>query len=153
MNKLKDSNEIVKVFIKVGDCYILSRKKDKGSESDGLLEHIGGHIEFGESPFTALLRETKEEEETGLLSRELEQSRPIPKEIFVNANGRIEKHYIYHMTISEEIAMHLRISNEESYGFEFLESSLIESEEGLSKIQKKLTWKTKAIFRAMGINI
>ncbi len=144
-----EKSGIVKVFVKVASFYLFSIKKDKGTRSNGLLEHLGGHIAHGESPFEALVRETKEEECSGKLAAELCKRKPVPQELFVEVGAFQEKHYIYQITLSKELAVQLKADTRESYGFEFVEAYCIESEQGFNSFCHNLTWKTRQIHNAL----
>lgn len=144
------SREIVKIFIKTKKYYIFSRKKAYGQRSNGLLELIGGHVESGETPLEALLREVQEEEETGILANLLVNIKLPPTEVTVAVNGIGELHYIYYLNVSEEDSKKLKASNDESYGFEFIKTSLVETKKGLVKLRTDLTWKTNEIFSGLG---
>ncbi len=143
------NNGVVKVFVKVASSYLFSIKKDKGTRSDGLLEHLGGHIMYRESPFEALVREAKEEECSGRLAAELCEQKPVPQELFVKVGAFQEKHYVYQITISKERAAQLEADKRESYGFEFVEAHCIESERDFNNNSQRFTWKTRQIHKAL----
>ncbi len=145
---MKD-NGIVKVLVKTESSYLLSLKKDPETRSDGLLEHLGGHIDPEECCFEALLREVTEEEASGKLAAVLRKEKPVPHELFVAVHGRQEKHYLYRVTISKELASQLQADERESYGFQFVAAQYLESEQGLHTIEHKLTWKTRQIHNAL----
>ncbi|SDP43496.1 NUDIX domain-containing protein [Desulforhopalus singaporensis] len=146
---VKISEEIVKIFIRTEIHYIFSRKKAYGKKSDGLLELIGGHVEDGETPFEALQREAREEEETGILANLLVEKQLTPINVNVEVDGLSEQHFVYILNITEEDSRKLKASSDESYGLEFIENSFIETSEGLSKLRSDITWKTNEIFIAL----
>lgn len=74
MNKIQKSIVVAVVTNDEGKLLIAQRRDLNTLNADGKWEFVGGHIEFGEDPETAVIRETKEE--SGL---DVEVVRLLPK--------------------------------------------------------------------------
>ena len=70
----KKTNSVAKVrIIVLRDCgrfVLMSRKRAIGKPKHNKLEFPGGHLDGDESPIAALVRELREEEQSGILAIE-----------------------------------------------------------------------------------
>ena len=145
--------QVAKVLIKTGESYIFSRKRAPGMHKDKRLECLGGTLETGESPRDALIREAIEEESSGHLAAELRRQRPGYEKIVLRAAGMDEPQYLFHITVSPDVAETFEAGPDESYGFERIAAAMFDSDAGLKELRDQFTSKTIAILRAMGRSI
>ena len=140
------SKRVSKILLQVGDNYVFSKKRAPWSrKKDHKLELIGGALEYNESPFSALIRELKEEELSGILSEKAISLNPIPIEIYVGK----EPHFIYRITISKDEYNKLIYNHDESYGYQLIQRNAIEVKLTLTKFITLFTPKTIRIFKAL----
>ena len=144
MSKKKQAG-VAKLFIRVNGYYIFSKKRKRSSpKSDHYLELFGGHINDGESPRKALIREI--EEELGcIIAAKLKNKRPKPKKIVVDK----EDHFIYKVSFDSDDFKNMRCNTCESYGFEKFEARVIDEQDKLRIKLSCFTTKTRNIFRAL----
>ena len=138
---------VAKVFVRTDDGYLMVRKRAPGTEKDNRLEHLGGHIEEGESPLEGMLRELREEETTGLLASEMQRQHPSPLRFPLEG---AEDQLIFELRIDSALARRLRADEAESYGLETVSAETLENDGKLRDFRDQLTPKTLAIYRAMG---
>ncbi len=74
---------------------LMSRKRAPGERKHGKLEFFGGHLDPGEEPFEALLRELREEELSGTLAARALHAEPVP---FVSDLPGVP-HHLYELPI------------------------------------------------------
>ena len=85
--------ETVTCYIKKGDYYLLLyRNKEENDLNEGKWLGVGGHLEEGETPDQALIREVKEE--TGL---DVYEFRCAGEVLFIN-DDYAEKMYVYEVS-------------------------------------------------------
>lgn len=78
-----------------GEILIARRTDPEFPEADGHWEFIGGHIEFGESPEAAVIREAKEE--SGLDVQIVRLLPKVPNNLWTKADGnRVQTILIYY---------------------------------------------------------
>lgn len=138
---------IAKLLVRVGDTYLMSRKKAPGRPKDGRLEHLGGHGESGETPLEAAIREAREEEATGGLARALEVQRPEPRELRVGRDD--ELHYLFAVQLDRAAADALEADPVESRGLELVAAANVEDPARRAAFAAHLTPKTLAIYEAL----
>ena len=138
---------VVKVLIQTDACYLFSKKRKPGSRGDRRLEMIGGKVKRDEQPLDALIREASEEEPSGILSTEVERQRPRFMEIDIDG----QKHFIGKISVNDARVRSLTHDRKESYGFESIESRVVEDPQELMKPENlsKFTPKTIKIFRQL----
>ena len=91
---------VAKVLITVtggDDQCLFSRKRADGSRRDNKLELLGGHIDDGEKPIQALLRELGEEEKSGTLKKLMAQADSSFEELWIGGAD----HYLFRINITE----------------------------------------------------
>ena len=142
-----DTDEVAKVRILVKSGgqtrSFLSRKRAEGDpRRHDKLEMLGGHLELGESPRAALLRELAEEESSGLLARLVERARPGFRSQV--ADGAL--HHLFEVAIDASEADSLQHDREESLGFELVPTDELEA----GKLDQRLTPRTRRILKAFG---
>ncbi len=91
---------------------LMSRKRAPGERKHGRLEFLGGHLDPGEAPFEALLRELGEEELSGTLAAQARRLRPTA----FSADGPGVPHHLYEMAIDAADFDALLFDPEESLG-------------------------------------
>lgn len=140
------TKKVSKLLLQVGDNYLFSKKRAPwSSKKDNKLELIGGALEYNESPLSALIRELKEEEQSGILSKKVMTLNPIPSEIYVGN----EPHFIYQITISNDEYSKTIYCHDESYGYQLIQRDIIEDRSALAKCISLFTPKTIRIFQAL----
>jgi len=77
----------VTAFIKNGEKVLIVKRPENASFLPGYFELPGGHVEFGETPEEALIREVKEE-----VSLDIEPQKPYSTFSYISSNGN--KHTI-----------------------------------------------------------
>ena len=142
------ADTVVKVFIRTGSYYLMSRKRAPGRTADGRLEHLGGHLEAGETALEAMIREAHEEERTGRLAVLIEQERPEARRVRVGRDSQL--HFLFELTVEESEVDAFKADNKESYGFELVSAEQIDTDGGLAEMRDILTPKTIAIYQALG---
>ena len=110
---------IVKVDRKDVPWLLFSIKRAKSPEKHGKLEFLGGHLEPGETPLQALVRELEEEEKSGLLSRKAAEEQPG----FIEFEAGGAHHYLFEIVISENDYQIIEHDKRESLGFELIPAS------------------------------
>lgn len=119
---------------------LMSRKRAPGKPKHGKLEFLGGHVDPGERPFDALLRELGEEEPTGTLAARARELGPTP---FVSDIPGVP-HHLYEMVIDANDFDALAFDPEESLGL-----VLVPLDELLAgSWNERITPRTRAILRA-----
>ncbi|MBC8368077.1 NUDIX domain-containing protein [bacterium] len=141
---------VSKVLIRTGEHYLFSRKRAPGRKKDRHLEMLGGKLEKNEDPLDALIRETREEEASGLLADFLERERPGYEEVRVDLNVMDEPQYIFRIEMDPALADQLKADPEESHGLEKVKAALFDSDYEMKYLRDQFTRKTVAILRAMG---
>lgn len=141
---------VAKLFIRAGDQYVFSYKRAPGKSKDNRLELLGGHVEQGEEPFEALLREAEEEEITGRLYREVYEQRPVYEEVILRHEGSAEMQCIFRIEIGTDTVAKLVVDPEESYGLELIPVARFDSDTNLAAMRDEFTPKSLAIFRGLG---
>jgi NUDIX domain-containing protein len=146
--------EVAKVLIRSGENYIFSRKRAPGHDhKDNKLEMLGGTLEPGESPFTAMVREAAEEETSGALARELKRQSPEAEVVVLSETGVPEPQHVFRITIAPDVVRGFEPDEEESSRIEPVLAEVFDSPEGLRGMRSEFTPKTRAILRAMGREI
>ena len=97
-----------------GDLVLLSRKRAEGRSNHGKLEMLGGHIELGETPYGGLIRELREEENTGALADIVERLAPGHRTMIVDE----APHHLFEIRIPADDCLELVHDPVESLGFE-----------------------------------
>ena len=121
---------------------LMSRKRAEGKSKHGKLEMLGGHLEAGESPLQALLRELREEETSGTLARLVERARPTPREAVVVDT----LHHLFEIELPAAACSDLQHDPTESLGFVRVPlAELADPRRG-----PELTWRTERIFEVFG---
>jgi 8-oxo-dGTP pyrophosphatase MutT (NUDIX family) len=111
------TQNVAKIILECGDALLFSIKRAPGKpHKDRKLELLGGHMEAGESPSEGLIRELREEEETGLLAEKALRLLPAYEEIIVE-NSR---HFIFRMPLEPEDLGRIRPSPSESFGYRLI---------------------------------
>jgi len=141
---------VSKVLIRTGEHYLFSRKRAPGQKKDRHLEMLGGKLEKNEDPLDALIRETREEEASGLLADFLERERPGYEEVRVDLNVMDEPQYIFRIEMEPALADQLKADPDESHGLEKVKAALFDSDYEMKYLRDQFTPKTVAILRAMG---
>lgn len=141
---------VAKALIRVDGQYLMARKKAPGSPKDNRLEHLGGHLEAGETPFQGLVRELSEEDDSGLLAAAAKRRRPRPKRVTLHHRGSSEDQFLFTLSIEPQAVKKLKPNLAESYDFELVPAAALDTDDGLSSIKPRLTPKTIAIYEAMG---
>jgi hypothetical protein len=96
-----------------GRCWaLMSRKRARSERKHGKLEFLGGHLDPGELPFEALVRELGEEELSGTLAARARDLRPSP---FVSDVPGVP-HHLFEMAIDAADIDALVFDPEESLG-------------------------------------
>ena len=120
---------------------LLSVKRAEGKAKHGKLEMLGGHLDGDESPIEALIRELREEEETGLLSEKV--SAELPPHVSIDVAGAL--HHVFWFDVDNGDLAHLQYSPEESLGFELVLTSELEAGEH----RHRLTSRTRQVLEAL----
>jgi 8-oxo-dGTP pyrophosphatase MutT (NUDIX family) len=141
---------VSKVLIRCGENYLFSRKRAPGQKKDKHLEMLGGKLEKNEDPLDALIRETREEEASGLLADFLAREKPSYEEVRVDLNVMDEPQYIFRIEMDPELVEQLKADPEESHGLEKIKAELFDSDYEMKYLRDQFTPKTVAILRAMG---
>lgn len=111
------SKAIILVEDRGGSHYLMSVKRDQGSDNDGKMEFLGGRMEPDETPAETMARELAEEEATGGLSALIKD----------RASSHIEHqlgnatHFLFSMELTAEEYEMLSHHPDESYGFRLVE--------------------------------
>lgn len=143
----KKETGVAKLFIRANAYYVFSKKRKPSSKSDHHLELMGGHIEDGESPLKALIREVKEEELSSVIATKTKRQRPKGKRVDVDG----ENHFIFKISVDGDDFNNMRPDGKESYGFVKVEADVIEEKDKLNNNLSRFTPKTGEIFRALGL--
>lgn len=121
----------------------MARKRADGDpKRHDKLEMLGGHLEEGESPRTALLRELSEEEASGELARLVEAADPP----FRSQAADGAPHHLFEVTLEAAAADAFRHDPDESLGFEFVRTEELEA----GVMDDRLTPRTRKILGAFG---
>ena len=136
-------NVVSKVLLTCGELYVFSIKKSPlKPEKDNRLELFGGNVEPGESPFEGLVRELREEEESGTLAEKAALLKPgILKKFVVDDKTQC----IYRMHLTPDEYHLLKAHPDESFGIRTIRKALLTSPNLLNL--KQFTPKTVAIFK------
>lgn len=142
-----DTDEVAKIRVLVdreGELWSLLSRKHAGGDPQrhDKLEMLGGHLEVGESPREALLRELAEEEASGELARIAEEREPSYRSML--ADGAM--HHLFELRVDASKAEALRHDPQESLGFEWVRASRLDAGE----LTDRLTPRTRAILSAFG---
>lgn len=127
---------IVTVHTGSGRNFLVSSKREPGSQEEGKLEFPGGRFVRGESPREALLRELSEEEKSGELAR-LAGQRSHEYYMFVIANAL---HFVFPFQLSCDEFLTLSHHPLESFGFQLVQEFKPEL----------ITFKTNGIVEVLG---
>ena len=135
---------VAKILIEIDGAYLFagkSRVRDRGR-----LELLGGHVEAeDDGPFEALLRELGEEEETGLLAKEISRIRPADEKFKIG--NRLQ--HVYRCNLGTFRWQALRPNRKEISTFVLVQRETIESPEYFLENAKLFTDMTKKLFQAM----
>lgn len=141
-----EHEEVVKLRIRVERgrqfFYLLSQKRADGKPKHGKLEMLGGHVETGELPFEALLRELREEETSGRLAEHVVARAPTSR----TAKAGGATHHLFELTLSSEDCERLTADPDESLGFELVPATELDA----GKHQERLTWRTQRVLETFG---
>jgi hypothetical protein len=141
---MSHEDQVAKIRITLeqgGRCWaLMSRKRARSERKHGKLEFLGGHVEPGERPFEALLRELGEEELSGTLAARARGF--CPAAIVSDIPG--VPHHLYEMTLDAADFDALVFDPEESLGL-----VLVPLDELLAgDLNDRVTPRTRAILRA-----
>jgi 8-oxo-dGTP pyrophosphatase MutT (NUDIX family) len=135
---------VAKVLIEIDGAYLFagkSRARDRGR-----LELLGGHVDAeDDGPFEALLRELREEEETGLLAKEISRIRPAGEKFQIG--HRLQ--HVYRCNLGAFQWQALRPNRKEVSTFVLVQRETIETPEYFQQNAKLFTDMTKKLFEAM----
>lgn len=136
-------NVVSKVLLTCGEIYVFSIKKSPlKPEKHNKLELFGGNVEPGESPFEGLIRELREEEESGTLAEKAVLLKPdIIKQFVVDDKTQC----IFQMDLTPDEYHLLKTHPAESLGIRTICRALFTSSDLLNLNQ--FTPKTVAIFK------
>ena len=138
MNRYAVSKVMISVVDGPETRYLLSIKQKPGSFDHGRLEFLGGRLEPGENPESALLRELKEEELTGSLSGLAARKMSAGPEL-ITGDAR---HFMFSLELSVAEYQQLAHDPAESQGFRLVpRAELVPGE--------SFTWKTNLILTAL----
>lgn len=139
--------EVAKVVVSVtdGDMNLLlfSRKRAEGYGKHGRLEFLGGRLRKAERPLAALVRELREEEESGLLAERVRATQP-PAETVRLSDARYHVFQL-HITFLEYLA--LEHGRHESLGFVLVPRSLLQE----PRVHELLTARTYELLTQLGM--
>lgn len=142
----KKQDQVAKARILVirddGCWSLLSRKRSGDERKHGKLEMLGGRLDGKEFPFEALIRELREEEETGKLASYVERHSPSYQ---TKVAGRAT-HHLFEVTLPNAKYEQLKHHPRESLGFELLPTSELNARQHW----KRLTYRTRKILEAFG---
>lgn len=122
---------------------LFSRKRAPGTDKHGRLELLGGHMDGGESPLEALVRELAEEEATGTLATRVRKSKPSSTAIPLSD----AVYHVFRIGISLDDYLTLEPGHGESLGFHLVPLSLMTKR----RLRSHFTDKTVELFTSMGI--
>jgi len=132
------------VLVADGDTRaLLSRKRADGKPNHGKFEMFGGHLEPGELPLQALLRELEEEETTGTLAKLVEHAGPQARTAVVDE----AVHHLFEVELAATDCAELRHDPKESMGIARIPTTELAAGEHWDD----LTWRTQRIFEAFGL--
>ena len=120
---------------------LLSRKRSDDPRSHGRLELPGGHVDPGESPREAMIRELREEETTGRLAA-LAEAEPLP---VVTRRVDVALHHLFRLEIDPVVAAALRADPGESQGFVRVPARELDAR----ALDEQLTFRTRGILDAL----
>ena len=120
---------------------LLSVKRAEGETKHGKLEMLGGHLDGDESPIEALLRELREEEDTGLLAEKV--SAEPPPHLSMDVAGAL--HHVFCFDLDDADLAHLQHNPAESLGFELVRTAELEA--GMHR--DRLTSRTRQVLEAL----
>lgn len=136
------SKAIILVEDEVARHYLMSIKRDLGSDNEGKLEFLGGRMDEGESPTETIIRELAEEEATGNLSNTVKARASMHVEHQIgNAT-----HFLFPLQISLDEYESLCHHPDESYGFRLIAT------EKLSPCPDQYTRKTNRIINLLELS-
>ena len=142
---MADLEDVAKVRIVVrrdGERWcLMSRKRSNDKKKHNKLEFLGGHLQAGDSPADALVRELGEEEKTGTLVRLVEAAAPRPASLDVKGMP----HFLFEIEISEAETAQVEPDPRESCGFELV----LEHDLEAGTLQQQLTPRTRQILKAL----
>ncbi len=144
MGEKTDAVAKVRILVLQGGepCYLLSKKCKKGHADHKKLEMLGGHLDDGEAPPEALVRELKEEESTGALAKLAKKRNPSFGTMTVDG----AEHHLFELTIFWDEFSRLEADEKESLGFELVPVEALDARE----LDGKLTYRTRKILDAFG---
>jgi ADP-ribose pyrophosphatase YjhB (NUDIX family) len=142
------SKTVAKIFVECGEYYVFSKKrKANAPESDNRLELLGGKVDEGEEPMQALLRELREEEQSGIIAAKVLQLQPQYKKVVVSG----QNHYIYRVVLELYDLQNIRHDEKESRGFLKVGMDVLHNKHELLENLSRFTPKTRKIFRALDL--
>lgn len=107
-------NYVSKILLTCSDVFVFTIKRSPlKPEKDKKLEMFGGNVDPGESPIEGLIRELREEEESGILAEKvLRQTPSIKGQFIIDEKMQV----IYQMSITDTEFRKLKAHPDESYG-------------------------------------
>jgi ADP-ribose pyrophosphatase YjhB (NUDIX family) len=137
------SKAIIMVEGSPEQTYLMSIKRDPGSDNEGKLEFLGGRMEPGETPLETMVRELAEEESTGNLSSVVrDRANDHAKHQIGNA-----LHFLFPLQISEAEYEELAHHPDESHGFRLITA------EDLAPSPQHFTRKTNSIIQLLDFTL
>lgn len=137
--------QVSKIILYVGDSFVFGIKRvPQKPNKDGKLELFGGRVDKGETPLQALIREIREEEQSGVAADKIVQINPDPVEFKVGG----DLHFIYQMPLTDHELKQLQINPEENYGYSLVERSIIKDSEQMAD-ESTFTPRTVKIFKKL----
>ena len=130
MNRYAVSKVMISVVDGPQTQYLMSIKRKPGSIDHGRLEFLGGRLDPGEDPESAMLRELQEEEQTGALSTIAAGKMSAGPEILTGDAHQ----YLFSLELSVSEYLQLTHDPAESQGFSLVpEAELVPCETFTSK--------------------
>lgn len=139
--------EVAKVVVSVasGDTNLLlfSRKRAEGYGKHGRLEFLGGRLRKSEPPLVALVRELREEEESGSLAEQVHATQPRADTVRLSD----ALYHTFQLRITFEEYLALEPGRHESLGFVLVPRSLLRQ----PRIHEYLTPRTYELLTQLGM--